>query len=204
MIPSLGPLLLFAAVIGLASLVAAAFYNSRRTGLIVLSLLFLVACVNIIAIAKIRKSDPIVFSTPVSRFHWDRSWAENSGWRLEEKTDDDAIASILHCPTDQAGISPEFNIDIRDRTSFPIEKLSHLNFYLRLQWESGQIGLETGTTKPVIEYAPLLGHLEWTYEVVPSDPNIFVLRIDMYYSPDANKDVVASKSVSITVQVEPE
>jgi hypothetical protein len=140
----------------------------------------------------------------VSRFQWDRSWAENFGWRLEEKTDEDGIVSILHCPTERVGITPEFNIDIRDKTSFPLEKLSHLNFYLPLQWENGRIGLETGTTKPVLSYTPLLGRLDWTYEVVPSDPNIFVFRIHMNYSPDASKDVVASKSLSITVQVEPE
>jgi hypothetical protein len=203
-IPSFGPLLLFAALIGLVSLIVAAFYHSRRAGLIVISLLFLVVSVNIIAIAKIRKTDPIVFSAPVSKIHWDRWWAENSDWRYEEKTDDDGIVSILHCPTKQVGITPEFNIDIADKTSFPIKKVSHLNFYLPLRWQNGRIGTWTGMTKPVIEYAPLLGRLEWTYEIVPSDPNIFVLRIHMNYSPNADKNVVTSKSVSITVQVEPE
>ncbi len=175
-----------------------AFYFSRRLGVIALILLLLSIGGNLIVISWARSHDPISFNPPVFKFQWMPFEWENC--KLEEQYDGDDARFTMHCSGEHVLMTPGFSIDIQDKSSFPIPKTSHLNFYLLLEWENKKIALEHGTTKPVISYA-LDGYLEWKPEMIQEAPNMFILRLHMHYSPDESKQIVASKTVSITVKV---
>lgn len=145
----------------------------------------------------------IVFSNPTYRIG-------REGDETAKQGEGDSIVFVLAEPSDGAGIVPEWEVRVSDRSQlldrFGIRERtdSQFSWYLPMRWKDQQLSLEPGALEPAFSNSLSGGHALISYEIeqAPETPNVVVIRTRLVYSPYKGSPENASRSMTITVMVD--